>query len=140
MENLLRRSNPWSEESCGRHDCFPCRGGAGGQCWREGVVATSFGETGRNAYSRGREHLEKLLAKDEDNSVLWLHSVHHHQSREDVNYSMAVVKSYNEPLDRQLMERVKISNFKGEVLMNRRTEMGGVKVERTQYRRWGGGS
>ena len=79
------------------------------------------------------------MAKDEDNSLLWLHSVHHHQSREDVNYSMEVVKSYNEPLDRQLMERVKISNFKGEVLMNRRTEMGGVRVERTQYRRWGGG-
>ena len=49
------------------------------------------------------------------------------------------VNTYNEPLDRQLMERVKISNFKGEVLMNRRTEMGGVQVERTQYRRWGGG-
>ena len=32
------------------------------------------------------------------------------------------------------------SNFKGEVLMNRRTEMGGVRVERTQYRRWGGGN
>ena len=55
-------------------------------------------------------------------------------------YSMEVVKSYNKPLDRQLMERVKISNFKGEVLMNRRTEMGGVRVERTQYRRWGGGN
>ena len=27
---------------------------------------------------------------------------------------------------------------KGEILMNRRTEMGGVRVERTQYRRWGG--
>ena len=38
LENLLRRSNPWSVESCGRQDCFPCRGGAGGQCWREGDV------------------------------------------------------------------------------------------------------
>ena len=36
------------------------------------------------------------------------------------------------------MERIKISNFKGEILMNRRTEMGGVRVERTQYRIWGG--
>ena len=36
------------------------------------------------------------------------------------------------------MEWIKISNFKGEILMNRRTEMGGVRVERTQYRRWGG--
>ena len=29
LENLLTRSNPWSEENCGRHDCFPCRGGRG---------------------------------------------------------------------------------------------------------------
>ena len=53
---------------------------------------------------------------------------------------MEVVRSYNEPLDRQIMEKVQISNFKGAVLMNRRNEMGGVRVERTQYRRWGGNS
>ena len=150
LENLLRRSNPWSEESCGRANCFPCNGGGrGGSCWREGVVyalrcqecgdevATYFGESGRNAYSRGKEHLEKLSSRDMDNSVLWLHSVHHHQGKEDVNYTMEVVRNYNEPLDRQIMEKVQISNFKGAVLMNRRNEMGGVRVERTQYRRWG---
>ena len=62
----------------------------------------------------------KKLAKDEDNSVLWLHSLHHHQGREDVNYTMKVTETYNEPLDRQVMERVQISNFKGPVLMNRK--------------------
>ena len=103
-------------------------------------VATYFGESGRNAYSRGKEHLEKLSSRDMDNSVLWLHSVHHHQGKEDVNYTMEVVRNYNEPLDRQIMEKVQISNFKGAVLMNRRNEMGGVRVERTQYRRWGGNS
>ena len=36
------------------------------------------------------------------------------------------------------MERIQIQNFKGPVLMNRRSEMGGVRVERMQYRRWGG--
>ena len=38
------------------------------------------------------------------------------------------------------IERVQISNFKGPVLMNRKNEMGGVRVERMQYRRWGGNS
>ena len=99
-----------------------------------------FGESGRNAYSRGKEHFEKKIAKDEDNSVLWLHSLHHHQGREDVKYTMRVTGSYTEPLDRQTMERVQISSFKGPVLMNRRNEMGGVRVERMQYRRWGGNS
>ena len=51
---------------------------------------------------------------------------------------MRVTGGYNEPLDRQLMERVHISNFRGPLLMNRRNEMGGLRVERTQFRRWGG--
>ena len=62
----------------------------------------------------------------------------HHQGREDVVYTMQVTGGYKDPLDRQLMERVQISNFTGPFLMNRRNEMGGLRVERTQYRRWGG--
>ena len=88
------------------------------ECGRE--VAAYFGESGRNGYTRGKEHFEKKLAKDEDNSVLWLHSVHHHQGRVDINYTMKVTGSYTEPLDRQTMERVQISNFKGPVLMDMR--------------------
>ena len=103
------------------------------ECGEE--VAAYFGEFRRNAYSRGNDHFEKKIAKDEDNSVLWLHSLHHHQGREDVNYNMRVTGSFTESLDRQIMERVQISNFKGPVLMNRRNEMGGVRVERMQYRR-----
>ena len=94
--------------------------------------------SGRNAYSRGIEHLEYLEANDEDKSVLWLHSIHHHQRRPDVKYSMKVTGTFQDPLDRQIMEKIQIQNFKGPVLMNRRSEMGGVRVERMQYRRWGG--
>ena len=79
-----------------------------------------------------------VASRDEERSVLWKHSKIHHQEREDVVYSMAVTGCYKTPLDRQLMERVKITNFKGPLLMNRRNEMGGMRVERMQYRRWGG--
>ena len=37
-----------------------------------------------------------------------------------------------------MTERVNIENFQGPILMNRRNEMGGVRVDRMQYRRWGG--
>ena len=50
-------------------------------------------------------------------------------------YVMAVTGCCKAPLDRQLMERAKIANFKGPLLMN---EMGGLRVKRMQYRRWGG--
>ena len=83
----------------------------------------------------GIEHLEYLEANDEDKSVLWLHSIHHHQRRPDVKYSMKVTGTFQDPLDRQIMEKIQIQNFKGPVLMNRRSEMGGVRVERMQYRR-----
>ena len=55
-----------------------------------------------------------------------------------VEYEMRVTGFYNAPLDRQIMESVQISNFPGPILMNRRNEMGGVRVERMQHRRWGG--
>ena len=38
-------------------------------------------------------------------------------------------------LDRQVTERVNIENFQGPILMNRRNEMGGVRVDRMQCRR-----
>ena len=65
-------------------------------------------------------------------------TIYYHNGRADVNYSMRVTGAYKEPLDRQIMERVQISNFKGPVLMNRRNEMGGIRIDRMRYRRWGG--
>ena len=123
----------------------------GGDCRREGVnyslwceecgsgVASYKGETGRNSYTRGLEHQRTLLARNEDKSVLWSHSVHHHQGRTDICYRMRVTGVYPDPLDRQCQEKVEISNFRGAVLMNRKNELGGVRIERTKYRRWGEG-
>ena len=120
-----------------------------GNCKREGMTYTLWceecgkeaaaykGETGRNGFTRGQEHLTSLRAKDETTSALWLHSKFHHQEREDVGYSMRVTGDYSTPLDRQIIEIIQISNFKGPVLLNRKNELGGVQIERTQYRRWG---
>ena len=82
LEKMLRRSNPWSSENCGRADCFPCKGGEGGTCWREGVtytlfcvecgeeLAAYFGESGRNGFTRGKERIEKYNAKDASSCIL----------------------------------------------------------------------
>ena len=134
---------------CGREGCFCCRSEGGGDCRAEGVTYILWceecgvevhrydGETGRNACERGSEHLSALEARSEERSVLWLHSVNYHNSRVDVPYHMRVTAKYSTPLDRQVAERVSISNYRG-TLMNRRNEMGGVRVERQGYRRWGG--
>ena len=101
-------------------------------------VCEYFGETGRNAYTRGPEHLSNIQAQDENKSVLKLHAAHHHNNRGDVNFSMKVTGVHESSLDRQVTERVNIENFQGPILMNRRNELGGVRIERMQYRRWGG--
>ena len=106
------------------------------ECGEE--VCQYFGETGRNGFSRGEEHLSNKEAEDENKSVLKLHSIHHHNGRLDVNFSMKVTGLHSNSLDRQVTERVNIENFQGAILMNRRNEMGGVRVDRVQYRRWGG--
>ena len=54
---------------------------------------------------------------------------------------MKVKRAYREPLDRELGEKVNICKFKGNILMNRKTEVGGAVVEHEafKYRRWEAG-
>ena len=141
IEEKLRRSNPWKDEACGRPNRFPCQSGGGGSCWREGVtyslvckeygrrVAEYFGETGRNTFTRVGEHLLNLtkLAEDENKSVLKFPSNHCHDGR-DVRYTMRVTGVHNDSLERQITEAVNIANFRGPALMNRRGELGGVRI------------
>ena len=145
LEEKLRKSNPWAGERCGRQNCFPCQTDEGGDCWREGVTyslvceqcgAEYFGESGRNGFTRGGEHLSNMEAQDENRSILKLHANHHHGGA-DVRFIMKVTGLHNDSLDRQVTEGVNIANFRGDVLMNRRGELGGVRIERQQYRRWG---
>ena len=66
------------------------------ECGEE--VAAYFGESGRNGYSRGGEHLVNRLAEDENKSVLKLHANHHHNGA-DVRFSMRVTGVHNDSLD-----------------------------------------
>ena len=137
LEKKLRRSNHWSgKKSVGdpiASSAGKSREEAAGAS-REGVcytlwceqcgdqVAAYKGETGRNAFTRGEEHLEALEARNAEKSVLWLHSVHHQQGRKGVPYSMKVTTTHTTPMDRQVRERVDLSNFKGPVPMNTRNK------------------
>ena len=125
----------------------------GGDCRKESITYTLWceecrvvvhrvveykGESGRNGYCRGSDHLSNLAARSKERSVLWRHSMEVHSGREDVPYQMRITGHFPDALDRQIAERVQITNFRGDELLNRRNEMGGVRVERQGYRRWGG--
>ena len=66
-------------------------------------MAEYLGETGRNIYMRELEHLKHLEARNKDKSVLWLHSVHHHQGRAEVPYSLRVTGSFKDCINREGM-------------------------------------
>ena len=102
------------------------------------MLMISVNTLARQAGTRGTEHLANIQAQDENKSVLKLHSLDHHNGRGDVNFTMKVTGTHTSSLDRQVTERVNIENFQGQVLMNRRNELGGVRIDRMQYRRWGG--
>ena len=81
----LRRSDPWAGGRCVRQRCIPWIEEGSEYC--EDKLACYLGETGRNSYRRGMEHLDNLEARSEDNFVLWLHSFYHHKRQGDMRYS-----------------------------------------------------
>ena len=64
------------------------------ECGDADDICEYFGETGRNAYTRGTEHLANIQAQDENKSVLKLHSLDHHNGRGDVNFTMKVTGTH----------------------------------------------
>ena len=86
ITSLLQRSNPMKERNCRREDCFVCTSKGKSDCSRNNIVyeikcnncnSKYCGETARNAYTRGKEHM-KLLHDKEQNSPLWSHCLKEH--------------------------------------------------------------
>ena len=129
LRAAFQKSDPWANQQCGDSNCFPCRGSKGGDCRKSNVTyrikcldcpnAEYNGETGRNAFTRGTEHLYAYEKRSKD-SALWAHCKSHHQSN-PANFVMEVTGKYQDALSRQVKEGIFIHNFKGTTL-NRKAE------------------
>ena len=90
------KSEPLRKQGCRREDCFACKTEEGGDCEMNGVgyriscitcveddnlTAEYEGETGRNGYSRGKEHLSGLK-NEVGGNPLWKHCSIQHESTE----------------------------------------------------------
>ena len=79
------KSNPLGVRSCWSNDCAVCRGGEGGKdcrsrgpvyeqrcmlCKVNGKEVVYYGETGRNAFVRGKEHDKDLRLVDKKNGLV----------------------------------------------------------------------
>ena len=142
IKDLLSNKNPWSSEGCGRDNCFVCRSKPGrcqregavytlecGECEARGIKASYFGETARSSFLRGLSH-QALLKDKDDSSPLWKHSVEHHNAREDVVYTMKVMRNHPTALTRQIEESVAIDKKKVHVLMNSKGEWNSQRIPR----------
>ena len=124
IEKSVMTANPIGGTGCNKEDCPACRTGNSKLCHVCNVCytikckpcedAVYFGESHRNLYSRGQEHIKKL-EKKEESSFMFRHQMEKHGSN-PVEFEMKVVKTFRDPLSRQVTEAVLIKNHQGELL------------------------
>ena len=89
-------------------------------CLNAGKLSMYAGETGRNGYTREREHLDALRLEDDENP-LWKHCLVEHGGTK-AEFSMKVVGSFYSCLVRQINEAVRIEMSEAECVMNSNCE------------------
>ena len=134
IQNQLEKADPFEEDGCERDDCFPCEEeGSGTRCERRGAgydiicgtcvepVARYSGQTGRNSYIRGREHLRGYANKKEGN-VLMEHDKEYHGGEGKTKFTMKIRRIYGRDNTRRMVnEAAEIEGNDG-IVMNSRNE------------------
>ena len=91
------------------------------------------GETARTGYIRGREHQKELENKSK-RSVLYKHVLKEHQEEQEaVEFQMKIVKSFHDPLNRQIDESIRIRSKNPNSLLNSKAEFHGPCIKRKVY-------
>lgn len=143
VKSSLQRSNPFRSATCGRQSCFVCETEGRGSCEKEGVTyeiecasckengerAVYIGETSKNAYTRGKKHLQDLDGKLAG-SVMWRHCREKHDSCIS-DFTMGVTgHCRNDSMLRQISEAVRIHGSSDNELINNKTEWNFVTFPR----------
>jgi hypothetical protein len=139
LEKLFQRSNPFKQKNCEKSDCVVCDGngvkcreegigyrGVCKECRKQNIRSEYIGETGKNAYTRAKQHMGGLKKKSEENAFYkhW-HNLHEtpleKESARLENFEIRLEKSFKDPMSRQINEMVRITNFHG-TLLNSKSE------------------
>ena len=143
VKSMVQKTDPFQRQYCSdRDNCMVCRvEGSRGRCRQSGVMYkiecsecdhVYFGETSRNAYTRGCEHTRSLDRGRED-SVLYKHIIEQHRNSADTpQFNMRVISKHPTALDRQTAESVRIANSSHDRIMNSKQEFGHNKNWRVQ--------
>ena len=136
IKSEVQRSNPTATAGCQELDCLPCRiePGMGGNCRRSGVqyqlecrqcpeeeVCVYIGETSRNLYTRGKEHMDKYRSrKRKEDSFIEKHQIAKHGGGQ-ADFTARVTGSFRDCLSRQVSEGVHIRRS-GPDILNSKSE------------------
>ena len=143
LKSELQRSNPTATPGCDEEDCLGCgeEKGRGGQCHRSNVnyviecqlcpennKATYIGETARNLYTRGKEHLY-AYSTNKDSFI----RKHMEESHNGIEAKMTAKVTHNNQdcLTRQVREGVLIRRHNS-TLLNTKSEWFQPAVYRVQ--------
>ena len=89
---------------------------------RRSVDSIYFGETSRNCFTRGKEHMQSLEnpenPSNRSNAFVRHREDFHRDEVSDVRYKVDVVKAFKRPLERQVWEGVEIHSSDAGVIMN----------------------
>ena len=128
VKSPLQHSNQFKKRICSREGCPVCPTEMKGLLDKNGVnyVITSCenvykGETSKNAYIRGKQHLDEYNNKM-GKSVMWRHCRELHEIVLQI-FKMRVTGQYqNDAMLRQIAEAVRINNCPIDKRINDRTE------------------
>ena len=139
LGQVLGVSVPGANERkhCERPTCFPCNTGQVGVCRRTGVgyeitcskceqnVSKYAGESGRNLFMRGVEHIADCQKKAAE-KPLWKHIQDKHQGRMEFqifeHFKMTQTGIFFKPQRRKANEGVRISHLNPDTRMNSKDE------------------
>ena len=121
---MLQRPNPLASGECGKEECKMCsQPGGGKMCHKLNAVYkyecnldgySYIGETSRNFFSRNQEH-EDNYANQRPESFINNHQQEMHGGQEP-DFKCSVLKTFKDPLSRQVCEGVQIRRLPGGVL------------------------
>ena len=142
LKQLLQKSDHNPRKSCVYDDCPICTNTANNtnnslsrcqvhsvgyeirclECQDEGLKAIYYGETSKNGYIRGKQHLSDQL-KDKECSVMSRHSKEFHNNKL-IGWTMNIVNTFKSAMDRQIDEAVRINSnsSKADIVINNKAE------------------
>ena len=133
LKRELQKSNPTATPGCSKRECLGCRRqrGEGGQCHKNNInyqiecvlceeqtPTVYIGETSRNLYTRGGEHLQRNRV--EEDYFMSEHMKEKHPGLEE-SFRATVTHTNKDCLTRQIREGVLIRRTK-KALMNTKSE------------------